>query len=491
MFIKEGSDFPPKNWKYWIDKYNEYATWYSADQKRLMDYYKYKIDNKIFWGRDANEETGILNLPLAADIAGVSANLLFSEIPKLEYDNDEIIDEFIEENGFYNKLLEAAEIAAALSGVFLKLDIDTSITDVPILNIMTPQYCFPYFYRGRLKEILFYRTVLIEKEGTVHYRLFENRRNENNTLYIEFKLYKGSEYKIGKVVDINSIEETARLGLNDITFSNMRGLGVVYVPNMKPNKLDPGSDLGSNDFGTCIPMLGGLDFAYTSWIRDIELGMGQIFIDNELLRNEEEVLDSNINAPQLNPFSKFQKAFLKLNMSQRGMAGENYKPIEIVQFEMRVEEHLKTCNDWIKQIITSCGYSPQTFGYDINGQAESGTALRMRERKSFLNREKKSRYWQQAIKELLLQTQNFYYVSQNKIVESQDVNVELEDSIIIDYREQSEVLRNLDQARSISLYTKVAMQHPDWNAKQIDEEVKMIQNEQGIEMADTMFNLET
>ena len=62
----------------------------------------------------------------------------------------------------------------------------------------------------------------------------------------------------------------------------------------------------------------------------------------------------------------------------------------------------------------------------------------------------------------------------------QELDVELQDSIITDDRERSETIRNLDQARAISTWAKVKMLHPEWNDADIEEEVQKILNEQAM-----------
>ncbi|MEN8907928.1 MAG: phage portal protein [Clostridiales bacterium] len=490
MFLPERSSFPPKNWNFWYDKYAEYAAWYSGDIEELLKYYANKLDNELdaesrFWIRIEKEDrANVCHLPVAGDIAGTSADLLFSESPRLKYekenDSGKVITEFIEENNLNSVLLESAELTAALSGCFLKLDIQPELSELAIVSIITPTQAFPSFFRGRLWEILFYREVKENDSRSCVYRLFENRKRAGNDLIIEYKLMKGSDDKIGIEVDVNSIEETATLNLNSLKMSNINGLGCIYIPNKKPNKLAPGSYLGNNDWSQCIPLMDSLDFSYTSWVRDIELGMGQVFIDEELTTREVDTSLGGTETVKLNRFSKFQRCFLNINLSNAKMGGDNVKPIEPVQFEMRVEEHLKTCEYWFNQIVVQSGYSPATFGINADGRAESGTALRIRERKSFLTREKKSRYWQVAIKELINQAQRMHIATTAKNYTPETVSVELEDSIVTDSREQSETIRNLEQARAISTLMKVTTQHPDWTETEIKEEVDRINKESGI-----------
>jgi A118 family predicted phage portal protein len=297
---------------------------------------------------------------------------------------------------------------------------------------------------------------------------------------IEYKLYKGGTDRVGREVEMDSIDETANLGLEPVTY-NMDGLGCVYIPNMRPNRFMPGSPLGINDYSGVITLMDSLDFAWTSWMRDIEMGMAQILVDEELVEKPEGGIINQDSISSRARFNKFQRAFIKLNMSPWRMGGDTVKPIEPIQFDIRVDEHLKTCESLYLQIVSLSGYSPQTFGIvEYGRQTDSGTALRIRERKSLLTREKKSRYWQAALWELFWQMQQLDIVSNlSPSYQVQEVNVELQDSVINDEREQSETLRNLDQAKAISTYQKIKRLHPDWGDEDIETEVKRILDDQG------------
>lgn len=490
-FPKEGTGWPPEDYKHWYHRIVEWSAWYSGDPQELLNLYSSTLYHPEtaegrFWARiEAEERSGCVHLPVAGDIASTSANLLFSEVPQFTYKakapgGDRITD-FMRENGFLNVLLEGAEMAAAMSGVFLKLDTEPKLSGLPIVSIITPLHAIPYFWRGRLWEVLFFRTVKETQEGSSVWRLFELRRREDDELIIEFKLYKGSRDRVGREVDMASIDETAELGLEPAAYK-MDGLGCVYVPNMRPNKLLPGSALGINDYAAAITLMDSLDFTWTSWVRDIELGMAQILVDEELLERTGGGIVNQDTPGGTARFNKFQKAFIKLNMTSWRMGGENIKPIEQVQFDIRTEDHLKTCEALTFQIVGQCGYSPQTFGMvEYGRQTDSGTALRIRERKSLLTREKKSRYWQPAIYELMWQMQQLDVVSGlSKAYQPQDIKIELQDSVITDEKDKSETLRNLDQAKAVSTYIKVKLLHPEWEEEEVVKEVKRITDESGM-----------
>lgn len=499
MFFKENSIFPPINCFY--EKFEEWGVWYSGEREFLINYYEKctilpMTDNSIFWAKvELSERNNMIHIPVAGDIATMSSNLLFSESPRITYKNkgndEETLKSILKENGFLNSILEGAEIAAAFGGVLLKCDIDLRLSKLPIISILTPLQFYPTFLRGRLFEVLMWREIKRENNGVV-YRLFENRKRNGNNLIIEFKLYKGKNDNVGNEIELSGLEETANLNLENIYINNSNGLGVVYVPNMKPNKLAPGSSIGINDYNSSIPALDSLDAVWSSWMNDIELGRGQIFIDEELLKNKNSLDGTGTSIrSQDNSFSKFQRCFVNLNLSNYQMGGSNVKPIEVTQFEIRTDDHLKTCTELVKSIVGNCGYSPQTFGLDVDGRSESGTSLRIRERKSLLTREKKSRYWQPVISELMTQLLVFYNYANKKnlVVDRDDISVELEDSIIVDSRELSETIRNLDMAKAVSTYIKVKMQHNDWTEEEVEKEVERITTESGSDINLDNFDL--
>lgn len=486
-FFDSKAKFPPVEWEFWHNKYDEWAAWYSGDENILYNYYNIKAVGNIIaqsrmWAR-IDDFTGIVHLPAANDIASTSANLLFSEVPKFKYDENSTggkrIKEFIDENGLENLLLEGAELSAAMSGCLLKIDIEPDLLNVPIISVLTPQQFFPVFWCGRLWEVITYRVVKTNDTGKI-WRLFEKRSRQGKDLLIEYELYEGSSNLIGNQIDLNSLDETANIELENVRFSNIDGLGCVYIPNKRPNKLCPGSYLGINDYSISISMMDSLDVAWTSWLRDIELGMAQIFIDEELLTKNQNQTTGEV--VQLNKFSKYQRAFVKLNLTGWKMGGDSgVKPIEQVQFNIRMEEHKTTCEQIFFNIVTQCGYSPQTFGIGQQGNVASGTALKILEHKSQLTRETKGRYWIPAIKELFYQLQKIdQSANLSKTYEVEEISIELQDSIVTDQKEQSEVIRNLDMAKAVSTYTKVKMQHSDWSDEDVEKEVNQILKEQGI-----------
>lgn len=458
----------------------EWQLWYSGDPTALANYYSGFIadntPNGRFWAAlNKSERDDVVHMPLAGDIAQTSANLLFSEPPELHESNDRI-DRFLEVNGLENQLLESAELAAAFGGVYLKLDTDPAIADIPLLSTRTPERVRAIFRSRHLREVLFWR--IVHRDNQKVHRLFEHRQHRNSTLQIIYRYFEGTPDRLGK--------ETAvppELQLEDVQYENFQGLGVVYIPNMLPNRFYPALSEGQADYAQCIPLLDSLDQTWTSWMRDIELGQGRIFVDRELL-NENEPIEPGLtttNRQQFDPrFDPHQRAYVKMDMTGWKLENSKAKPIETSQFKIRVDEHRQTMIDLVDQIVSRSGYAPQTFGLKIEGRAESGTALRIRERKSELTQRKKAKYWRPQLRKLLQEMQQLDMASHlSSGYDLSDAQLIPAKVIVHDVHETAETIRALRQAEALSIQTSVAMAHPDWDAKAVQKEVQRIQEESG------------
>lgn len=457
----------------WWDRLDEWEVWFSGDTSALEAFYSTRDGNhKRFWAGIKQEKQRALHLPAASDVASTSASLLFSEKPIIKAEQEgegaERLEVILEENRFDSLVLEAGEMAAALGGVYLKIDTDPAFVPTPIVVPIKPSSVVPLFRRGRLWEITFWRVV--KKDDNNWWYFFEERTNPTgDMLLIRYKLFRGNEGSIGSEAAINDIPETQALGLNDVTIP-LSGLGVIYVPNQLPNRLHPGNPQGMSDYGSCCTLLDALDESWTSWMRDIRMGLGKLLIDKEFMENVET-----------GEFGAFEETFVKLDLGQLRLGtGDKYEPLKTVQFELRVTEHMQTATSLFTEIVDRCGYNPQTFGLEIKGTAQSGTALRIRERKSMMTRQKKSRYWAWAIKRLVQQLQEYDLAAgtADSTYEPVEVTVELQDSVTPDAKETSETIMNLRNAKALSTEMAVRMANPDWNDEQVTQELTRLEEEE-------------
>ena len=481
MRISDNSSWPPASaWDNERAKMQEWAAWYSGDTERLADYYRYvcgysNTAKGRFWGKTYDDENRpLLHVPIAGDIAGVSADLLFSEEPTIKIieatdGNSEAqraqdrLDEIIEQSGFISTMITAAEISAALGGCYLKVDWDSDWYSVPIVTICQPDITFPTFgIAGDLRSVSFVREV--ERTQSKVWRHIEYREAG----LIENALFEGSDTSLGRRMPLDAHEST--LGLQDVVSTGIDDVLVRYIPNRIPNRLFRGSPFGMSDYAGQEPLMDALDETFSLWIDDIRRARGRIIVPEQWLEKDDRSGKFM--------FNEDRTVFVRLpNM---GPPGEEGSPLTVQQFAIRAQEHQQTALELLDRIITSSGYSPQSFGLNIQGRAESGTALRIRERKSLKTQQKKAAHFKPRVEDILylaLQVDRLYLNSDTPI--TYRPRVTFADSIQESMDELSKAVLTINQAEAASIQTKVEMLHPEWGYDQVQAEVKRIMDESG------------
>jgi hypothetical protein len=472
-------DWIPQRLTTYYDKLQEYYAWYSGDINTLSNYYtNYMINNTAYDGSYWKNQSiiykrSVMHLPIANDLASSSASFLFGKTPRFyvnaadEEDNGEMDPRF-EEIMYWNQigtlLTETAEIAAAFGGVFLKLDYDPAIGNYPLISTVTPLNAVGYFYRKTLYAFDSWRVVYQDTtQGSSEiWRLFERRRLINGRLNITFTLYKGDTYGIGQKRNFSELEETKYLNLQTVD-SPINNLGIIYIPNLKPNTMFINEEVGQSDYHNIIPMMDALDEAWSSWMRDIRLAGAKVFIDKALL-------DSSKN------FDYLQEMYMKMDFGEREITGQSYDPVTMIQPMIRYTEHYGTCETLAKDIVIRAGYSPQSFGYDMKTYTESGSAQRTKEKKTIITTSKKQKYWEYGLRSLFTYIQSWdEFINGSSF--TQIPLVRYNDMLALDSSVLSETIRNLSQAYAVSTYVKVKTQYPEWTEAQINEEVERIQKE--------------
>lgn len=483
----QNEEWPPRTWREVFQKYAEWAAWYSGDPNRLATVHSGMVYTPTprgrFWAKELKEEREtMLHVPIAGDIASVSADLLFSEPPVFtipgatakkasrdEIDAQERLDEIVNKNDTFSVLLELGETAAAMSGAFVKVNWDRALYDFPILSVVQADAAIPVFQWGHLREVTFYQVIREEQRHGETYIFRHVEHHEPGS--IQNRLYVGTRHTIGREIALEQDPHTELLEPDIAT--GIDDLLVRYVPNKRPNRLWRGSPLGQGDYGGVEGLMDALDETYTSWLRDIRLARARIIVPEVFLEFDKD------HGEGRHFFDIDKSVFAGLNM---GPPGEEQK-ITLSQFDVRAREHRETSLELLDRIISSAGYSPQSFGLKIEGRAESGTALRARERKSLKTRQKKQVYMERAladILELVLRV-DVELLGHRGVVFRPEV--EFADSLPDDPTEAAESVRTLFMAESASVDTRVRLLHPDWDEDRVDEEVRRIQEEQGIMIA--------
>jgi hypothetical protein len=153
------------------------------------------------------------------------------------------------------------------------------------------------------------------------------------------------------------------------------------------------------------------------------------------------------------------------------------------QFQIRWQEHSETCKDLANRIVQEAGYSPQSFG-DYVGNAPTATEIEARERTSLLTRQKKINYWrpglQDAIYSLMVISKLYFGAS---AITPERPDIEFGEVVLPDALLLAQTVSTLAGADAASKATLVQMAHPGWSKDEVRDEVELIREETGLELA--------
>ncbi|MFF0860911.1 hypothetical protein ACFYUV_04060 [Nonomuraea sp. NPDC003560] len=474
MPLPSGGAWPPPALTDIYTDYNEADAWYAGDKRRLATFYSTKVARnrdrqeyiQYLWAQARNlvsHETR-MHVPLPGDIAATSADLLFSEPPTFTVDTpatQDRLDEIIEEAGVHMRLLEAAEVDAALGDVYLKLAWDAELVKRPILAVEHGDAAIPTFRWGRLAEVTFWKE--LDRSGDQVVRLLEHHEPG----YISYAVFKGTSKDLGTREPLTDWDETRDLPLdgNGRQATGITLLTATHIPNMRPNRKHRGLAFGRSDYASpCYDLFDALDATWTSWMRDIRLARARLIVPNGYLTP----LDPGSGAA----FDADREIWEELNIDPTQSGG-----ITLSQFSIRVAEHQQTMQALIEQAVRSAGYSAQTFG--LAGEAAAtATEVSARERRSMITRDRKGQYWMPALRRIIEAMLALDAAQKFSTVTAEVPSIEFGSAVSQDAESVARTIQMLSDAMAVSTETKVRMAHPDWDEPQVMEEVQKIKDDQ-------------
>ncbi|GHU56005.1 hypothetical protein AGMMS49975_18630 [Clostridia bacterium] len=438
-------------------KYRVAQAWYSGDPNALRS----SAEHGSFW-KSSNRRK--IHAPVAAELAGASADLLFGDAPNMyvgiKEDTPKRFQYIIDKNNISSLLCSAAEICAAYGDVYLKVNWDKELADYPILSIVPPQNAYVAYKQGIAVE---------------YYFLSFEQRTANGDGIWTFE-----RYSKGEILEQTYDGSISRLGAMTSEDENKTGIDeilAVHIPNAIPDNLTGSLNFGNSDITEVVSLLDALDETYSSWIRDVRLAKARIIVPMEYMRLKPDILNPN---QRVFEFDKEDDTYVAMDIDSSQVTS----PITVSQFSIRAEEHEKTCAELLNRIVSSVGYAPQTFGIDIAGNAQSGTALSLRLDKTLKTKAKKETYWKQRLEVFLsavLKLDNVLF-KQKHAETAVSVEIKGNKNYLMGI---SETINQLNQAAAVSIYTKVQLVHPDWDDTQILKEEHRIKLEQNITVENT------
>ncbi|MGJ9487111.1 hypothetical protein ACRQFN_02275 [Actinotignum sp. GS-2025e] len=470
--------------------YREHNAWWIGDPRLLASVYQKHTTEvtdrasiglfghirRFFWGKPQalDNSRPNLHLPLAADIAATSANILYATPPEFTTENTtarERLATYID-NGLHGALLEGAEIGAAFGGRFHAVTQIPGVNGgIPFLETIDPRCAAPEFQWGHLIAVTF-ATRLGDNGSRTMWHVERHELHPSGLGLVFHGLYEGTDQNLGRRISLDQHPATASLAPLVDDDGLMRaeptpGLNVAYIPNMLPNRawrdIPGGASLGRSDFAGVEGLFDALDETWTSWIRDLRLGRARLVVSKDVLEPGRPGSGAS--------FDLDREVFTPLDgiLPTR----DSGLPIEPVQFAIRVTEHAQTADALVSEIIRATGYSENTFG-DRTGDTDiTATEIRARERRTLTTRGKKIRLEKIGVLALVEKM-----LTLDGIEAPDDLAVEFEETVHESTSERAQTASLLRSADAASRYTRVKLVNPDWDDEQVAAEMQRMKDDE-------------
>lgn len=449
--VNGGQDWPP----YWAKEHWESVELY---RWRALNNRARLVQSNTRWHGAA--ESIYVPVPLAREMARLSAALLFSEPAKITHAQYETeLTEVLDTRGVHPFLQSSAEFVAAEGRGGIKVFFDEQISEsVPLMDFIHEDRILWNMRHGYvIGAIVIYPREDYEREGVL-YRLLE----EHGKGYIKRKLFEGTGTRLGKEVDLarwgdDALEEEVETGLDSPT--------LIRWDNV------PG---GQSDYAGLESLFDVLDEAESLMLEKARLSRPWIFGSRKLADENGRVEIGNL-------------VFLEESDAARYLdEGTSGRMVEHVQPDMQTSAHVEWIDHVREYILQNAGYSLASWGLDKGGSADSGKALKLRQSRTLLTRAGKDHMATEAIAQALGVA--LAWADSATEVKPYRPVVELSDGLPVDNLELAQEIKTLSDADALSTEEKVRRQHPDWADDRIQTEIAAIKSGASPSPLDALLN---
>lgn len=430
-----------------------YAAFRQSDETRI------KQQGSIPWQRR------YLISPVPRMISRAKANLLYGEPPEIRAaaeGDQENMERIARENGLAGhhaaELHRAAMIASSEEEVWGRIVVDPTLADVPIVDFVSPRMVIPRF-RGRFCVGATFVQEWAETSVS-RVRLLEHYEPG----IVRAQLFRGTNTALGTEVPLDSFDPTAGKAPEVLT-----GIDQPLVAFM-PNTLDADPSRGFGDYRGLEERFLAINEAATIGQENLRLaGRKRAMVDAKYLDRRGRLPAGD-------------DVFVR--QDDAAVAGEGGKPISLIEYDFEAEQHRLYLDHLIDTTLSFGGTAPQLVGRQVDGQAVSGTALRLKMVHSLMEASGTGGYFDAGVQKLLRYaavidsrptTQGGF--GRRWRQPDEPPTITRGDGLPRDDMEAAQWLVLAAGAEAISTEEKVRWLHPDWSDEQVQDEVGKIEGE--------------
>lgn len=436
-------EWPPPHLKAEWRAIEGYVRRYQNDRDELLK------NDPEFKNADDEKKSLFTPVPLAAEMARLSSQLLFSAEPKLVNEADQdLLDDVVKANGTGAFLLDAGEHVAVQGYGALRVIRDEEVSDFPLV---THNPANKTVFRVRHGRFVTGGYVVVERrpdpfKDDLVYRLVEDHRPNQ----VERAVYKGNRTSLGQTIPhAGWPEEWA--GLSERTDHRMNAPTLYRWDNV------PG---GWSDLSRLGVLFDRLNEAESVGVDKLRMSVPIAVVDRKISDRRGKVPMRGV-------------ILTGGNVTQ---AGESLaKTVETIQREMDAEAHKLYVSHLRDSILMYAGYSLASWGLDDGGSADSGKALRLRQARTLLTKAGKDRTARDAITAAFAAACAWHRSASD--VAPFEPDLQLGDGLPRDPLEDAQVVATKRAAEVESLETSIRELHPDWDQAAIEAEVGRLEKE--------------
>lgn len=345
--------------------------WYRGDPSELEQFYKQLAETDVaniysstlkskFWASLPNGDVRVrkIHSGLPAMMVDILSDIVVNDMiePEMDAGLKDRWGEFCKENEFDDLLVEALQKALTTGDGAFKLNIDTDLSDQPLLEFYGADQVEYEYKRGKLQAVIFSNEYCSENKK---YQLKERYGKGS----IEYKLFGPNN----KEYPLDTIEETK--GLADVTFA---GEYIMAVP-FKVYKSPKYKNRGQSILEKKADAFDALDETLSTWLDAVRASRVKQYIPENLIPKNQEGVP--LKPDVFNPW-------IAVNGS---LAEEDKAKIETVQGQIETNSLLSSYVAFLDVALQGI-LSPSTLGIDVK-KLDNAEAQREKEKTTMYTRD--------------------------------------------------------------------------------------------------------